>query len=132
MTIRSRLALWYAGLTLLSLGSLAYGLYFELVVEPKQFAAQGRRTDTAQEEIREILLWYTLPAAAGAAMAGWWMTRRLLAPISRLTETAEGITLDNLDQRLPQRSSNDEFARLTEVFNNMLSRLEASVAQIRD
>lgn len=132
MTIRSRLALWYAGLTLVSLGSLAYGLYVELVIEPKQLAAEGKRSDTPKEEISEILLWYTLPAAVVAVMAGWWMTRRLLAPISRLTETAEGITLDNLDQRLPQRSSNDEFARLTEVFNNMLSRLEASVAQIRD
>ena len=132
MTIRSRLAIWYAGLTLFSLGILAYGLYFELVVEPRQFAAQGKRIDTPREEISEILLWYTLPAAAVAVVAGWWMTRRLLAPISRLTETAEGITLDNLDQRLPESASKDEFARLTDVFNNMLSRLEASVAQIRD
>src|SRR6266478_2344013 len=132
MTIRRRLTLCYAGLTLLSLGSLAYGLYFELFLEPKQLSAQGKVPDTAQEEIGEILLWYTLPAAAVAVIAGWWMTRRLLGPVTQLTETAEKITLDNLDQRLPQRSGNDEFARLTEVFNNMLSRLEASVAQIRD
>ena len=66
MTIRSRLAFWYAGLTLLALGCLAYGLYYELVAEPRQFAAQGKRIDTPKEEISEILLWYTLPAAAVA------------------------------------------------------------------
>lgn len=132
MTIRTRLTLWYAGLSLFSLSFLAWGLYREFVLEPKKLAAQGLRPDTAREEIGEVLLWYTLPGAVLAVMGGWWLTRRLLAPVTRLTEAVEGITLDNLSVRLPQAGKMDELNRLTEVFNNMLARLDSSVAQIRD
>ena len=48
-----------------------------------------------------------------------------LAPVTRLTETVEKITLDNLSERLPQTGKMDELDRLTEVFNNMLARLDA-------
>ena len=132
MTIRTRLTLWYAGLSLLSLTALAWGLYFETVLEPKAALAQGLPPDPAKVEISEILLLYTLPAALITVVGGWWLTRKLLAPVTRLTETVEKITLDNLSERLPQSGKMDELDRLTEVFNNMLARLDASVSQIRD
>jgi heavy metal sensor kinase len=132
MTIKTRLALWYAGLSLISLSALGYGLYYELVQEPRRATETGHHRESAEETITEILLWYTVPTAALSIVAAWWMTRRLLAPVARLTQMAESITLDNLDQRLPNGSKSDEFSRLAEVFNNMLARLESSVAQIRD
>jgi len=132
MTIRTRLTLWYAGLSVLSLTVLAWGLYFETVLEPKAALAQGLQPDPAKVEITEILLLYTLPAALITVVGGWWLTRKLLAPVTRLTETVEKITLDNLNERLPQTGKMDELDRLTEVFNNMLARLDASVSQIRD
>lgn len=132
MTIRARLTLWYSGLSVLSLSVLAWGLFFEMVVEPRDASKQGQRLDNPRQEISEILLLYTLPAAVLTVAGGWWLTRRLLFPVTQLTETAEQITLDNLNQRLPEGRKDDEFARLTNVFNNMLARLEASVSQIRD
>lgn len=132
MTIKTRLTLWYGVLSLISLGVLCYALYFELVLEPRALAARGEPVDSAQQAIGEILLWYTLPTAVLTVVGAWWLTRKLLAPIARLAEAAEKITLDNLNERLPEGHKNDEFARLAEVFNNMLARLEASVAQIRD
>jgi signal transduction histidine kinase len=132
MTIRTRLAVWYAGLSLVSLSALGYGLYFELVKEPLKASQSGGKIDSPQQAIIEILLWYTIPTALVSIGTAWWMTRRLFSPIARLTEMAEKITLDNLDQRLPEGPRNDEFARLAEVFNNMLARLESSVSQIRD
>jgi len=92
----------------------------------------GTPRESAGEAVTEILLWYTVPTAIVSIVAAWWLTRRLLAPVVRLTDIAEKITLDNLDERLPEGQKNDEFARLAEVFNNMLARLESSVAQIRD
>jgi len=132
VTTRVRLTIWYAALSVISLSVLAWGLYFEIVVEPRQAVSQGVRPESPRQEISEILLLYTLPAAALTVAGAWWLTRRVLSPVTRLTDTAEKITLDNLDQRLQPSGKNDEFDRLTEVFNNMLARLEASVAQIRD
>ena len=132
MTIKTRLTFWYVGLSLISLGVLCYALYFELVIEPQSLAARSEPVDSIPQAIEEILLWYALPTAVVTVICAWWLTRKLLTPIGRLTEAAEKITLDNLDERLPQGTRNDEFARLTEVFNNMLARLESSVAQIRD
>jgi len=132
MTIKTRLALWYAGLSLISLSALGYGLYFELVKEPLAASQKGEHRESPAEAVTEILLWYTIPTAILSIGAAWWMTRRLFAPVARLTQMAESITLDNLDQRLPEGSKNDEFARLAEVFNNMLARIESSVGQIRD
>ena len=132
MTIKTRLALWYAGLSLISLSALGYGLYYELVKEPQRATEAGHHRNQPRRRSRKSCLWYTVPTAALSIVAAWWMTRRLLAPVARLTQMAESITLDNLDQRLPNGSKSDEFARLAEVFNNMLARLESSVAQIRD
>src|SRR3954451_13346158 len=108
MTIRTRLTLWYAGLSLFSLSFLAWGLYREFVVEPKKLSAQGLNPDTPREEIGEVLLLYTLPGAILTVVGGWWLTRRLLAPVTRLTEAVEGVTLDNLSVRLPQAGTMDE------------------------
>src|SRR5882672_6639450 len=57
------------------------------------------------------------------------MARRALAPVVAITDAAGAVTADKLSTRLPVPSARDEIARLTEVLNEMLDRLERGFAQ---
>ena len=53
--------------------------------------------------------------------------RRIFRPISNLTEMARNLTVTNLhSERLPVRGTEKELRELTQVFNDMLDRLERS------
>jgi heavy metal sensor kinase len=62
---------------------------------------------------------------------GYVLARQALAPVERLRRSAEEITADRLDRRLPVPNSHDELGRLTGTFNAMIGRLERSFAEIR-
>jgi signal transduction histidine kinase len=63
---------------------------------------------------------------------GWWLTRRALAPVTRLTSAVEKMHEHNLRTPLPRNGSGDELDRLTEVFNAMTARLDGSFTRIRE
>jgi heavy metal sensor kinase len=66
-----------------------------------------------------------LPIAVLAAVGGGFvLVRRSLAPVARMTATAEAITQHNLSERLPVLRSGDELERLSLSLNRMISRLE--------
>lgn len=65
-----------------------------------------------------------------SALAGYFISRRALMPVVRLTESARSITIGNLSARLPVSPVGDELARLAETCNEMLSRLEEAVKRI--
>jgi two-component system OmpR family sensor kinase len=66
-----------------------------------------------------------------AAVLAWLLARRLLAPVSKLTEAARNATESDLTQRIPTTSGRDEVAELARTFNAMLDRLEAAFASQR-
>ncbi|HRI16035.1 MAG TPA: ATP-binding protein [Verrucomicrobiota bacterium] len=132
MTIGPRLTIWYSGVLLGSLLVLGGGLYYELVVERKAVAAQGRAAEPLEEEIGEILLFYGIPTIALTVIGGWWLTRKALSPMATLAETASRISVQNLAERLPRTGNGDEMDRLAAVINEMLGRLERSFAQERE
>ncbi|MCX6122762.1 MAG: ATP-binding protein [Ignavibacteriales bacterium] len=64
-------------------------------------------------------------------IGGWFLAHKSLKPVDELTRTAKEITAQNLSRRLPTHRVNDELGRLTEQFNDMISRLQASFTQIQ-
>ncbi len=132
MTIGTRLTLWYSGLLLASLLVLCGGLYYELIIERNADLAAGRQREPVEHEIDEVLLYYAIPAVLVTLGGGWWLMRKALSPVRRLTAAAEGISARTLGDRLPRTGNGDELDRLTEVFNAMLGRLEASFARERE
>jgi heavy metal sensor kinase len=76
-------------------------------------------------------LFITVPIALLLlAGGGWLITYRALKPIALITGTAESITAQGLDQRIPPSAGADaEFSMLVAVINNMLDRLEKSFKQ---
>jgi len=66
-----------------------------------------------------------------SSLGGYWMSRRALKPVDRITATARSISIGNLSQRLPVSNSGDELQRLAETCNAMLQRLDSAVNQIK-
>jgi heavy metal sensor kinase len=65
-----------------------------------------------------------------AAFSGYWMSRRALRPVDKITETARSITADNLSRRLAVPDSGDELERLSRTLNEMIERLEVSFKRV--
>ena len=63
------------------------------------------------------------------AAGGWVVADRAMRPVALITRTAEGITAQALDQRIPEIDSGTELSRLVNVINSMLERLEKSFSQ---
>ncbi len=72
-----------------------------------------------------------LPAIGLAAAAGgYWISGRALAPVDRITRAVQAISLRSLDRRLEVPRPEDEIRRLAVTFNEMLTRLQSSVADV--
>ena len=87
--------------------------------------------DPAQSEflqqVNRSLVWAGLASAVAAVVLGFFLARRLTAPLQALTVAAERISEGNLDQRVDVRG-NDEISDLGRSFNRMA---EALVQQER-
>jgi heavy metal sensor kinase len=70
-------------------------------------------------------------AVAAAALGGYALARRALAPVGRMAERARAISATRLSERLPVDDANDELGKLALVFNRTLERLENSFEQMR-
>jgi signal transduction histidine kinase len=73
-----------------------------------------------------------LPAVILGLIGGWWLTRRALAPVSKLTDAVEKTHEKNLGEKIPRTHNGDELDRLTEMFNAMTARLDDSFQRVRE
>ena len=65
-----------------------------------------------------------------AAVSGWFLAQRSLAPVGSMATHAAEISATNLHERLPV-SGGDELVRLAQVINDLLDRLKRSFEQQR-
>lgn len=65
-----------------------------------------------------------------AAVSGWFLAKRSLAPVGSMATHAAEISATNLHERLPV-SGGDELVLLAKVINDLLDRLERSFEQQR-
>jgi heavy metal sensor kinase len=131
MTIRMRLSLWYAGVLTVSLLIIGVETFREL---DEQLRHDHRRqpVEHAIAEVGEIVFQVGLPAILLGLAGSWWLTRRALAPMAKLTDAVEKIHERNLREPLSRTGNGDELDRLTEVFNGMLARLDDSFNRTRE
>jgi heavy metal sensor kinase len=82
-------------------------------------------------QLLRLLQWSLIPVVIVLACAGGaWLSGRALKPIQDLTTAAAAIGIENLSARLPSPANGDELARLTDVLNGMLARLEAALKRL--
>jgi heavy metal sensor kinase len=94
----------------------------------------ARSLESYDHEMSELLLALLLTGPLTVLVAlggGYFLARRALAPVDRMTETANQIEARQLAQRLEVVNPNDELGRLAETFNGMLDRLEKSFREMQ-
>jgi two-component system OmpR family sensor kinase len=87
--------------------------------------------DEELESLREILAYVVPIALMLAGIGGWFLARQGLSPVAAMVDRARKMSADNLSGRLPVANPRDELGRLAETFNELLSRLEASITTQR-
>jgi signal transduction histidine kinase len=95
----------------------------QIVVVAESLAA----TEEAINHMLVLLLLAGPVALATAGLVGWWLARKALLPVERMTRKAEQIGIDRLDERLAAANANDEIGHLAATLNAMLDRLETGV-----
>jgi heavy metal sensor kinase len=71
------------------------------------------------------------PGIVLAALGGYALARKALAPIDAMRQKAQEISAENLSERLVVENPDDELGKLASVFNAMLERLHAAFEQLR-
>src|SRR6185369_15974996 len=66
-----------------------------------------------------------------AGLCGYFLARRSLGPMVEMGRQAGRISAQNLDERLLVKNRKDELGQLAEIFNRLLSRLDAAFKQQR-
>jgi two-component system, OmpR family, sensor histidine kinase MprB len=108
------------------------GLRLRIVHAAVQLARPLNGTDRILAHLRLILVLLIAGGVALAAAAGRIASRRVLAPLAEVAQTAEEIAeTDDLSHRL-RIHADDEVGQLAMRFNHMLERLEASRAAVDD
>jgi heavy metal sensor kinase len=79
-----------------------------------------------------VLLLFACPVALFlTAAGGWWLARRSLRPIERITTTAAAIDAERPGERLAESGTRDEVGHLARTLNKMLDRIRGGVEQQR-
>ena len=92
----------------------------------------GANLDDFNAGVNRMLAAFAFSSGAALLLVlagGWLLASRALRPINTITATAERITAQGLDQRIPEGRADRELARLTRVINDMLDRLHKSFQQ---
>lgn len=86
------------------------------------------------QEVAEFLwlVCFAVPVVAGLAAFGvYHVVRRTLRPVDQLVASANAITAERLDARVPVANPRDEVGQIAQAFNATLGKLEASFEQMR-
>jgi two-component system sensor histidine kinase VanS len=62
-------------------------------------------------------------------LGGWILAGRMLAPLARITHATRLAATGSLSHRIELEGRNDEFRELADVFDTMLARLDAQLAE---
>lgn len=92
----------------------------------------GRSTESVRRHLQLFLARLVLIGAGALAAAlagGWFLTRKALAPIAKITATAETISSKNLSKRIDLQETESEFGRLAAVLNGAFDRLEQALTR---
>ena len=88
-------------------------------------AAQEQLADDA---LRDLTVQYLAILAAMAVLSaalGWFVSGRVLRPVSEITATARRVSNESLHERIALEGPDDELKQLADTFDSMLARLEA-------
>jgi len=95
----------------------------ELVV-----ASPITETESTLHHLALIELAVSAGAVLAALLAGWWLVRLGLRPLTAVERTAENIAAGDLQHRVPNENARTEVGKLARTLNVMLERIETAFA----
>lgn len=101
---------------------------------PRFLIEVGAPLQPIQTVLRQvhISLAFGFPVVVAVAVGGGYLlVGRALAPVITIAQSAERITLHNLNERLPLPQTGDELERLSCALNHMIARLHEALEQNR-
>lgn len=106
----------------------------EREIDHERFTAEIEQVqqELADQELRELTLQYLAILAAMVALSGalgWFMSGRVLRPMSEITGTARRVSQESLHERIALEGPDDELKQLADTFDSMLGRLESAFAR---
>lgn len=103
----------------------------ERTSEVVQIAAPISERENALATLRMLLVAGDTLIVLAAFLIGWVLAGAALAPIHRITQTAQAIgAARDFRQRVQHRGPNDEIGQLATMLNTMLSELESAYRQV--
>lgn len=134
----SPLAVATAGAVALRSTPLGSGSRFRVIARrvvrrgEQQVLVTGVSLGPVDRSVHEVLvlLFIALPASLLAtASGGWWLARRALRPVEKMTATAELIGVGRLRDRIAVPAARDELGHLATTLNTMLDRIAHAVEE---
>ncbi|MFD9407006.1 sensor histidine kinase [Streptomyces sp. NPDC059989] len=140
MSVRSKLALSYAGFLMLAgvlLLAAVWVFLLRYVPERATLIVPSGIPGDGVFPIRSSLLRVFAPRAAAVLafllvlglVGGWILAGRMLAPLTRITDAARTAGNRSLSHRIRMKGRQDEFRELSDAFDSMLEQLESHVAE---
>lgn len=121
----------YAANILSSAADTSPAEVMEGTIQPEQSteihnsATKKPKTD-AIKQFRTTTIFAMIALIGIGSILTYFFANKTLQPLERLTEAANHININNLDENIPLPGTGDEIERLTESFNDMTTKLNAS------
>ena len=90
---------------------------------------QGVQEELADDALRRLTVQYVAIMGAMALLSGalgWFVSGRVLRPVSEITAAARRVSQESLHERIALEGPDDELKQLADTFDSMLGRLEAA------
>jgi len=94
----------------------------------------GLSLEDVNDTMRALLRGMLVLAPAMLLLAsggGFFLANRALAPIDKITRTAQQISVEDFNRRIDLRGPDDEVGRLAHTFDDMIARLQSAFEQQR-
>ena len=142
-TFSFRLTLWYAFVSFGTsvLGFLAVYVMLDANMQERTDALAGADIQIADlvradrdtlEDFREISAAVVSVVLLVSTVGGWFLARRSMAGVERVTESARSLGHGDLKQRVAVDRQGLEIENLAAAFNTMADRIEMLVAELRE
>ena len=129
LSARWKLTLSYAAVVVIvGFVLLAVVFLYLLRYVPDENITVPNRTDLVRA-FTPPATWALLFLVGFGLAGGWLLAGRMLAPLTRISAVAERVAAGSLSHRVALEGRADEFRDLADVFDSMLDRLEAQVAE---
>jgi signal transduction histidine kinase len=127
-TLRLRLIGLFVALALVVAGVMILAVQRFGSDQIMRLAMQGGSSEAEARAMFDTYIGGVLLVGGGVALvlgsaAAWWLLRRILDPLERLTDASRAIAARNFSARVPA-APDPEFQRLGDAFNAMASELE--------